>query len=168
MRHKTLLITAIGLLVLGIAGLAVLALTVPATSSGDPGALASNGQRIYYTGADATGPIPRSVAGGGRMGRGMMGAAACVDCHGEDGRGGRVGMMFGSNDIPDIRYSALTGTHVESGTTVPGWTDADITRAIRDGVEPDGQRLEAPMPQWDMNDTDMKDLIGYLKELDRR
>ena len=30
------------------------------------------------------------------MSYGMMGNTACVDCHGEDGRGGRVGMLIGS------------------------------------------------------------------------
>jgi len=66
----------------------------------------------------------------------MMGNAACVDCHGEDGRGGRVGMMFGSVDIPDIRYSTLSTARSGEGTTIPAWTDSDIARAIRDGVEP--------------------------------
>ena len=103
------------------------------------------------------------------MGRGMMGNVACVDCHGEDGRGGLVGMMMlGSVEIPDIRYSMLTTPRSEEGTTVPAWTDADIARAIRDGIEPDGQRLKAPMPRWDMTDAEITDVIAYLKELDAR
>jgi cytochrome c oxidase subunit 2 len=129
----------------------------------------SNGQRIYYTGQDADGRvIPRTIAGGGMMGLGMMGDVACVDCHGEDGRGGRIGMMFGTVDIADIRYSTLTTARSEDGTTVPAWTDNDIARAIRDGVEPNGQRLKAPMPRWNMTDGEVTDVIDYLKELDTR
>ena len=45
-------------------------------------------------------------------------------------------MMFGSVDIPDIRYSTLSTARSGEGTTIPAWTDSDIARAIRDGVEP--------------------------------
>ena len=128
----------------------------------------SNGQRSYCTGADATGPIPRTIAGRGMTGFGMMGNIACVDCHGEDGRGGRVGMMFGTIDIPDIRYLTLTTARSDNGTSIPAWTDSDITHAIRDGVEPNGQALKAPMPRWSISDDDVADVITYLKELDKR
>ena len=77
-------------------------------------------------------------------------------------------MMFGAVEIPDIRYSVLTAPHSADGTTTPAWSDADIKRAIRDGVEPDGQRLKAPMPRWNMTDTELTDVISYLKELDTR
>jgi cytochrome c oxidase subunit 2 len=132
------------------------------------GTFTSTGQQIYYTGADATGPIARTVGGSGMMGLGMMANATCVDCHGEDGRGGRVGMMLGEVAIPDIRYSALASSRSEEGTTIPAWTNRDIGRAIRDGVEPNGQRLKSPMPRWDMTDQQLTDVIGYLKELDAR
>lgn len=162
---KRLLLWAIALIAIGTVGLAITIVSVPGSVLGT---FSSDGQRIYYTGADANGPIPRTVAGDSFMGMGMMGGVACVDCHGEDGRGGRIGMMFGTIDIPDIRYSTLTTTHSEEGTTLPAWTDTDIARAIRDGVEPDGQRLKAPMPRWDMTDAEITDVIAYLKELDGR
>jgi len=77
-------------------------------------------------------------------------------------------MMDGTVDIPDIRYSTLTTARVEASTAVLAWTDADIARAIRDGVEPDGQPLKAPMPRWSMTAADMADVIAYLKELSQR
>lgn len=166
MKNRALIAWAIVMLAVGTVGLIatfVLLGGPVATSS-----FSSPGQRIYYTGADASGPIPRTIAGGGMMGFGGMGAVACVDCHGEDGRGGRVGMMFGSVDIPDIRYSTLTTAHSEGTATIPPWTDADIAKAIRDGVEPDGQLLKAPMPRWSMTDADLRDVIAYLKELSQR
>jgi len=166
MSNRTTLVWGIVLAALGLAGFAALwALAVPPASDGT---ISSAGQLIYYTGASESGPIPRTVAGGGMMGRGMMVNIACVDCHGDDGRGGRIGMMFGSVDIPDIRYSILTSPRSEDGTTVPAWSDRDIARAIRDGVEPDGQNLKAPMPRWDMTDAEVADVIAYLKELDER
>ena len=77
-------------------------------------------------------------------------------------------MMFGAIDIPDIRYSVLTSPRSQDGTTVPAWTDADIAHSIRDGVEPNGQPLKAPMPRWAMTDAELADVISYLKELRAR
>ena len=166
MRNKELLIGAVVLLLIGAAGIAV-ALGLSANNSVGPvGApFPSNGQRIYYTGADATGPIPRTIAGRGMTGFGMMGNIACVDCHGEDGRGGRVGMMFGTIDIPDIRYLTLTTARSDNGTSIPAWTDSDITHAISDGVEPNGHALKARMPRWSMSEADVADVSTYMKEL---
>lgn len=164
------MIAALVLIGTGLVGMAVVSLGVG--SSGvlgvGSGSFTSSGQRIYYTGADANGPIPRTAPGSfGMMGYGMMGAVACVDCHGQDGRGGRVGTMFGALEIPDIRYATLTTPRSENATTVPAWTDADIARAIREGVEPNGQQLQAPMPRWQISDADVNDVIAYLKELNR-
>jgi cytochrome c oxidase subunit 2 len=167
MRHTTLLVTALALLVLGITGLAVVALLSGPLPNATPAYFPSKGQRIYYTGTDASGAIQYTVPGG-LSGLGMMNAVACVGCHGVDGRGGRIRMMNTTVVIPDIRYSVLTSSRTDSGTVVAGWTDADIARAIRDGVEPDGQHLQAPMPRWNMSDSDLTDLIDYLKELDKR
>lgn len=170
MKHPALLIASVALLLVGAAGIAALLLTNagPATLPGGA-RFTSNGQSIYYTGADASGPIPRSIRGGGMMGFGATGAFSCVDCHGQDGRGGRVSvMMFGTIDVPDIRYSTLSTDRVDNGSDVPAWTDSDIAHAIRDGVEPTGQQLKAPMPRWDMTDTDLEDVIAYLKELSQR
>ncbi len=163
MRNKTLLLAAAGLIVTGAVGLLAVTLSV---GPGGGVQFTSIGQQIYYTGADANGPIPRTIAGGA-MGFGMMGNGACAGCHGEDGRGGRFGMMFGAIDVPDIRYSTLNAVRSDGGVTVAAWSDRDIARAIRDGIEPDGQALKAPMPRWAMTDSDMADVIAYLKELSK-
>ena len=169
MSNRTALVLGIALVAVGLIGLlGVWAYSSSSAVVSGTGTFSSVGQRIYYTGADATGPIPRTVGGSGMMGRGMMGGGACVNCHGEDGRGGLVGMMFGEIAIPDIRYSALTAPRSEEGTTVPGWSEGDIRRAIRDGIEPGGQQLKAPMPRWRMTEQQLTDVIGYLKELDAR
>lgn len=136
------------------------------------GGFTTNGERIYYTGVGHDGPVqiewrPAGRFGGMMSGRGGAGPAGvgCVACHGQDGRGGPLGMMS-DVESADIRYESLTRPHADdTETTVLGWTDADIARAIRDGIEPDGEPLSSVMPRWKMDDTDMKDLIGYLKEL---
>ncbi|MCG2808102.1 MAG: hypothetical protein L6413_07520, partial [Coriobacteriia bacterium] len=84
---KSPLMWAIIMIVIGLIGL-IFVLSANRASPDD--AFSSNGQMIYYTGASRGGQIPRTVGGAGMMGPGMMGASACVDCHGEDGRGGQV------------------------------------------------------------------------------
>jgi cytochrome c oxidase subunit 2 len=163
---KSGLIWGVVLVAVGVIGLAATYALSGRSAAG--GVYTSIGQQIYDTGTDARGPIPRSVAGGGTMGFGMMGASACVDCHGRDGRGGRVGGMFGAVEVPDIRYSILTTPRTEGTETIPAWTDADIARAIRQGVDPDGVPIKAPMPRWSMTDADVSDVIAYLKELNPR
>jgi cytochrome c oxidase subunit II len=169
MTDRGLLTLAVTLASTGIAGLGVTwaLLSPPASPVASPQVL-SPGQQIYLTGTSANGPIPSSVPAGGMMGQGRMGGVSCVDCHGEDGRGGDRAMMFGGVEIPDIRYSVLSSPRSEDSTTAPGWTDRDIARAIRDGIEPNGEQLKAPMPRWDMTDAEIDDVIAYLKELDRR
>lgn len=157
----------IALLSIAIGAIGIIALLVFANGLNTPADSISGGERIYHTGTDTSGrPLPRVLTGGQMMGLGMMAGASCVDCHGEDGRGGQIGMPWGAVDAPDIRYSALTTPHTEDDTATPAWTDADIGRAIRDGIEPDGARLAAPMPRWNLTDTELADLIDYLKELD--
>ncbi len=129
-------------------------------TSGPNGGYSSLGQQVFLTGVGSSGPIPRTG------GIGMMGSGGCATCHGEDGRGGRLGgMMRAGIDVPDIRYSTLTSPHGEEGTTEPGWTDAQIAAAIREGKDPGGGTLSSYMPRWQMSDTDMNALIAYLKEL---
>lgn len=169
MSHKWMFGIAIALIALGAIGIAVVTAMpglFPASRTGV--ASASLGRQIYELGSDASGPIPRAIPGGGLSGLGMM-ASGCADCHGPDGRGGRIGMMmFGVVDVPDIRYSTLTAPHSDQGTTTPGWTDAEIARAIIDGTDPAGQPLATPMPRWAMTRQDVDAVIAYLKELSAR
>lgn len=53
-------------------------------------------------------------------------------------------------------------------TGLKNWSDADIEKAIREGVRPDGTRLKPPMPYAfykNMSDGEMKAIIAYLRAL---
>jgi cytochrome c oxidase subunit 2 len=164
MRHRGLFITGVVLLVLGIAGIALI--YGLGLDESDFGSYSSAGQRIYYTGIGDNGAaIVRTMPTVGTMGYGMMLTASCVDCHGEDGKGGRVAGMMGYFVAPDIRYSHLTTAHSDEGATAPAWTEGQVENAIRNGIDPDGEQLHAPMPRWDMTDSEMQEIIAYLKEL---
>lgn len=116
----------------------------------------SNGERIYFTATSSSGKPITATMGKMKMTTPMM---ACVDCHGEDGKGGTVRMPMGSFKAPNITYKELTEEEK------PPFTDEDIKKAITKGIEPDGEHLKFPMPQWSMAKEDLKDLVDYLKTL---
>ncbi len=60
---------------------------------------------------------------------------------------------------PDVTYGALIGD---------GFTDATSRKAIRDGLDESGKRLDEAMPRWQMSDADLDATIAYLKELGAR
>jgi|GEM_PF-1249569 len=190
MRHAWLGIVAIALIVVGAAGFAVTAAVTGASDSrtvspgpadGDVGPYVvpgprgpmgrqfpryseegetSLGARIYLDGLGADGrAVPRTAIGPGMMGGG------CVTCHDVDGQGGSFRAMGRAYETPAITYETLTSEH-EHGES--GWTDAEIRRALEDGVEPDGDELDPLMPRWDFTDEEFEALLDYLKELDTR
>ncbi|NOX61625.1 MAG: cytochrome c [Chloroflexi bacterium] len=139
----------------------------------------SNGERIYYTGTSANGPIGyRGGVFGGMMGGGgmMTGRLACADCHGADARGGRHFMMMTVMDAPDIRWSTLTGEdhgepaggegeHEENEMEHPPYDAESFKLAVTRGVNPAGEPLDAAMPRWRMSDEDIQDLIEFLQSV---
>ena len=125
----------------------------------------SNGERIFFTGQSKSGPrITFQTQGMQHM---MRGRLACATCHGADGRGGTVQWMMSSFETPDIRYHSLTGeAHADDEKDHPPYTDEDIKRAIKEGVDPSGEPLDWQMPRWQMTDGQLSDLIEYLKSLE--
>jgi hypothetical protein len=75
-------------------------------------------------------------------------------------------------DAPDIRWVTLSssehggdhGDGDEHGEETAYDVEA-FMHTIREGVTPGGARLSRDMPRWEMDDDDLKDLIGYLSTL---
>ncbi len=131
---------------------------VPASAT-----FSSNGERIFYTGISSSGrPIGFN---NGPMWLSMRGGS-CVNCHGEDGRGGQP-VMMGTAIPRDIRYGILTSDHSGGGDghNHAPYTNALIKRAITKGIRPDGKALDRTMPRWQMSDKDLEEVIAYLKTL---
>jgi len=126
----------------------------------------SNGEQIYFTGTSQRGTAITAVMQPG-MGRMRGSRLTCASCHGADGRGGQVQMMMQVVEIPGIRHETLTGDdHGEDEHRHEPYTEQTIRRAITDGVDPDGEPLDWPMPRWSMADEDLDDLVEFLKTLD--
>jgi mono/diheme cytochrome c family protein len=123
----------------------------------------SLGERIFLSGTDAKGNvIPRSAPSMYDM---MFGHAGCASCHGRDGRGGTVGAMMGGFRTPDIRWNTLSAALDPEGQPQTPFNEASFARAVRDGVDPEGAQVKAPMPQWRLTDAEVTALVVYLKSL---
>lgn len=116
----------------------------------------SNGQRIYLTATSASGQ-PISYQGGPAVGM-MGGGLACVMCHQPDGHGGPVTMMMQTFQAANITWPALMNE-------TPPYTEETVKRAITQGLDSGGGRLESPMPRWSMSASDLDDVVAYLKTL---
>jgi mono/diheme cytochrome c family protein len=129
----------------------------------------SNGERIYVSATSSSGQ--RITSSGGVM---MMHQLACVNCHGSDGKGGRVGlMMMATLDVPDITWHNLTQEDGHDGPEDgeehdehPPYTEETLKRAITRGLDPAGEPLDEAMPRWRMSEDDLDDLVDFIKTLD--
>lgn len=133
-----------------------------------PSEFRSNGERIYFTATSASGQPIAPQGGSMHM---MMSGGGCVACHGADRGGGRLMPRFWQS-APPLTAAALFGEHDEAAGTEGAteshgdhddYTDDMLRRAITDGIDPGGERLDPVMPRWSMTDADMTDLIAYLK-----
>lgn len=89
--------------------------------------------------------------------------ASCAFCHNNEGSGGAKisWTAFGTLWVRNISSDPVTGI----GT----WSDAEIARAIRSGVTPDGRILHWQGMIWDhasnWDEEDLRALIAYLRTL---
>jgi cytochrome c oxidase subunit II len=161
----------IGLLMV-ITGLVVSACSLlGGQSSSQPGAdqsSVSNGEQIYFTGANAQGErIP--YTGGPNFGGMMMGAyLTCAACHGPDAHGGEHFMHMQVMDAPPIYYEALNHMEAEESGHTPtsdSYTLEEFRSAVVEGQHPDGDELSGDMPRWQLSDGDLADLFAFLKTI---
>ena len=92
------------------------------------------------------------IGGSARADAGATWSANCAACHGKDGKGGT--MMGRKLSIKD-----LTDPAVQSS-----FTDADATKAIKEGVTDNGiQKMKAFGGK--LSDDDIKALVAYIRSL---
>lgn len=121
------------------------------------------GKEIYFKGVSPSGSSltaqfgnPPNLIDGALM--------ACVNCHGNDGRGRREGGVTAT----DITWQALTkpyGVTHDGGRAHPAYTERLLLRAITMGIDPAGNKLHVAMPRFQLSREDANDLIAYLKRL---
>jgi hypothetical protein len=82
-------------------------------------------------------------------------------------------MMMWSFNTPDITWDNLAemeGHGEETGEDEheehPPYTEETLKRAITRGIDPAGEPLDDIMPRWRMTESDLSDLVEFIKTLD--
>jgi len=140
----------------------VAALAMGAAAQSDMAA--RRGKQIYLRGMGSSrGDIVASMGDGAEVAASLL---PCANCHGRDGQGRPEGGVNPS----EIAWEALTkpyGVTHESGRSHSPYTEEALARAIADGIDPAGNRLQIAMPRYKMSRSEMGDLIAFLKQLGR-
>lgn len=99
----------------------------------------------------------------------MDSIVACGNCHVQRDKGKPLpdlglsgGMVF--DEEPFKAYASNITPDRETG--IGSWTDAQLVKAIREGIRPDGSVIGPPMPilfYRGMSDDDAKAIIAYLR-----
>jgi mono/diheme cytochrome c family protein len=100
----------------------------------------------------------------------MDGIVACGNCHAQRDKEGRPlpelglsgGMLF--DEAPFKAYAGNITPDAETG--IGKWTDAQIIRAIREGIRPNGSLIGPPMPiamYRGISDADVQALVAFLR-----
>src|SRR5690606_35237152 len=151
-----------------LAGLSLL-LAPGALAAPPPAVVASHlaGQSIYRDGLLLSGEAVRAVVQKNVV---LSGAeAACANCHRRSGLGGSEGqnpirpivgrLLFTASQTEFVRRRAVAGGAAEAR---PAYTRASLARALREGVDPGGRRLDALMPRYALGDDEIDQLYAYL------
>jgi len=126
-----------------------------------PDHLIAAGKRLYLEGLGVSGEAIRATVQGDVPLSGTQ--VTCQSCHGRSGMG-----TIESGKIPPaiagpFLFSPDYRTRIQRQR--PAYTDKTLARAIRDGIDAAGQRLDPLMPRFQLSDRDVAALTAYLRQL---
>ncbi|MCL4544498.1 MAG: cytochrome c [Chloroflexi bacterium] len=103
----------------------------------------------------AAAPAAQSTAASATAGQSLY-QQDCASCHGPDAKGG---MKLGDTTSADLRWQVLGPVYHND--------PALVQRAILQGLDEDGQPLDAIMPRWQskLSPAQAQDIIAYLQSL---
>ncbi len=139
-------------------------LVMPAAAGGAPlSPQELRGQQIYETGVS-----PSGAAINGRFGENRLElpgpALTCGSCHGHDGRGRPESGVEPTNVT--WRYLTKSYGHLHrGGRTHTAFGVESLKHYLRTGIFPGGGSGDPAMPVFQMADSDLDDLVAYLKRL---
>jgi len=128
-----------------------------------------NGKSLYYHGKNLNGK--KIIPTGGPVWLGENGGS-CVNCHNNNAQG-NVAVINCSIKSANISYDALTSDEHMKGMSKDHshknkYNFEKVKNAIKNGVTPDGKRLNKCMPKWNMSDKDLGDLVYFLKFVNKK
>lgn len=144
------------------------------------------GRRLFEDGVLPDGGALRALRpeGIGLEGR----EAACARCHRRSGMGSFEGTVFVPPILGDLLFrdahfdesyrdaARFEGSYLDPrfhfrpdawrrAMTRPAYDAASLARALREGVDPAGKPLVAPMPRFDLDDAQVDAVVAYLRSL---
>lgn len=132
-------------------------------------ALVQAGERMYREGILPSGKMMRAMVSADAPIQ--DGQTACMNCHRRSGMGANEGQTV----VPPVTGAFLGQPRDAQASQLaylstrtarrPGYTDAMLARAIRDGIDSSGQYFAGPMPRYSLSDNELAPLIAYLKSL---
>ncbi|MDD2700773.1 MAG: ABC transporter substrate-binding protein [Sideroxydans sp.] len=117
------------------------------------------GQHIYRDGMLPSGQPLRGQLRNGALLSGPT--AACARCHRRSGLGGGEG----PNTVRPITGDLLFTPPAATDASRPAYDLDTLARALREGVDPNGRRLDALMPRFELSDAQIGQLAAYLQQL---
>lgn len=94
----------------------------------------------------------------------VEGPAACGNCHSSPVPGAPP---YGGWEIVETGFTAQA-PNITPGSRIAGWSDAELARAIREGIRPDGSVIGPPMPMGlyrGLSDNDLAAIVAYIRTL---
>lgn len=121
------------------------------------------GKRLYREGLSSSDAQVSARVGAADM---LVPASVvpCGSCHGADG----LGRAEGGVRPPALSWQRLAmgqGLRTVNGRDYPAYTEASLARAIQEGRDPAGNRLDPAMPRFVLSMADQRNLNAYLKRL---
>jgi cytochrome c553 len=155
-RARSIIVRILGTFFAGLLGLVFTAVSVLAIV----GAVKLNTTPYQYTSQTAAIPVTGSPA---QIARGQQLAQGCAGCHSTSGSlpldGSKDDFLAGSP------LGSLYPPNLTPSGPIKGWTDAEVIRAIREGVDNQGHPLII-MPSdgfHGMGDADAQAIVAYLR-----
>ena len=99
----------------------------------------------------------------------VRGPAGCGNCHTANGPNGKVaGMQLAGGLVEDSAEMTAYAPNLTPAGDIANWSDAELEKAIREGIRPDGSLIGPPMPfsvyrGW--GDEDLASIVMFLRTL---
>ncbi|WP_157373956.1 c-type cytochrome [Salipiger sp. CCB-MM3] len=100
----------------------------------------------------------------------VRGPAGCGNCHTPFGEAGfDMSMELAGRLVEDNPMFTAYAPNITPAGRIADWSDAELARAIREGIRPDGSVIGPPMPfamYRDLGDADLSAIVAFLRTLD--
>lgn len=100
----------------------------------------------------------------------VRGPMSCGNCHTPQGPNGpdMALELAGGGPVIDDKMITAYAPNITPASEIAGWSDAELSRAIREGIRPDGTLIGPPMPfslYKRLSDTDLAAIVAFLRTL---